>query len=92
MARSRYSHFNKIIKGPGTSFQSPALNQKHVRNVYYTSIWPNFIFIVLKNKCKLHYVAMPMMTSQSLKSVNFTKTRKSKYLENGTFFLQIKNS
>ena len=26
-------HFNKIIKGSGTSFQSPALSQKHVRNV-----------------------------------------------------------
>ena len=29
--------FNKITKGPGTSFQSPALNQKHVRNVYHTA-------------------------------------------------------
>ena len=26
-------HFNKIIKGPGTSFQSPPLIWKHVRNV-----------------------------------------------------------
>ena len=26
-----YYHFNKIIKGPGTSFQSPSLSQKHVR-------------------------------------------------------------
>ena len=35
---------------------------------------------------------MPMMTSQILKSVDFTKTQKSKYLENETlFFLQIKN-
>ena len=41
-------HFNKIKKGPGTSFQFPALSQKHI--------------------------AMPMMTSQILKSVNFTKT------------------
>ena len=31
-----YSIFNKIIKGPGTSFQIPALKQKHVRNVYHT--------------------------------------------------------
>ena len=23
-------YFNKMIKGPGTSFQSPVLNQKHV--------------------------------------------------------------
>ena len=33
---------------------------------------------------------MPMMTSQILKSVDFTRTQKSKYLENETFFLQIK--
>ena len=33
MARSRlYCHFNKIIKRPGTSFQSPALSKKYVRN------------------------------------------------------------
>ena len=31
-----YCHFNKIIKGPGTSFQSPALSQKHVRKVFHT--------------------------------------------------------
>ena len=31
-----------------------------------------------------------MMTSQILKSVDFTKTHKSKYLENKTFFLHIK--
>ena len=31
-----YFHFNKIIKGPGTIFQSQALAQKHVKNVYYT--------------------------------------------------------
>ena len=34
-----------------------------------------------------------MMTSQTLKSAGFTKTEKSRYLENETlFFLQIKNS
>ena len=31
-----------------------------------------------------------MMTSQILKFVDFTKTPKSRYLENKTFFLQIK--
>ena len=31
-----YFRFNKIIKGPGTSFQSPALSKKHVRNVFHT--------------------------------------------------------
>ena len=34
---------------------------------------------------------MPIMTSQILKSVNFSKTQKSRYLENKTlFFLQPK--
>ena len=34
---------------------------------------------------------MPMMMSQILKSVGFTKTQKSRYLKNATlFFLQIK--
>ena len=32
-----YCHFNEIIKGPGTSFQSPTLGQKHVRNVFRTA-------------------------------------------------------
>ena len=30
---SLYCRFNKIIKRPGTSFQSLALNQKHIKNV-----------------------------------------------------------
>ena len=34
---SLYCHFNKIMKGPGTSFQSPALSEKHVRNVCHTA-------------------------------------------------------
>ena len=32
-----YCHFNKFVKGPGTSFQSLAVNQKHVRNVCHTA-------------------------------------------------------
>ena len=40
---------------------------------------------------KFHYVAMPMMTSQSLKSLDLTKTQKPRYFENKTlFFLQIR--
>ena len=31
-----------------------------------------------------------MITSQILKSVGFTKTQKSQYLKNKTFFIQIK--
>ena len=34
---SLYCHFNKIIKGPGTIFQSPALSQKDVRNVCHSA-------------------------------------------------------
>ena len=30
-------HFNKIIKEPGTSSQSTAFSQKHVRNVCHTA-------------------------------------------------------
>ena len=33
---SLHYHFNKIIKGLGTSFKSPALSQKHVRDVCHT--------------------------------------------------------
>ena len=32
-----YSHLNNITKGPGTSFKSPALRQKYVRNVLHTA-------------------------------------------------------
>ena len=33
------------------------------------------------------YLAMPMMTSQILKSVDFTKMQKSRHLENETLFI-----
>ena len=70
---SLYCHFNKIIKEPGTSLQSPVLSQKHFRNV------------------EIPLLVMPIMMSQILKSVDFTKAQKSRYLENKiSFFLQIK--
>ena len=34
---SLYCHFDEIIKGPGTSFQSPALSQKHAGNICQTA-------------------------------------------------------
>ena len=34
---SLHCHFIKNIKGPGTSLQFPALNQKLVRNVRHTA-------------------------------------------------------
>ena len=30
-------HFDKIIKGPGTSFQSAVMGQKRARNVCHTA-------------------------------------------------------
>ena len=43
-----YRDFNKVVKGSGTSFWSPVLSQKHVRNVFHTRIRPNFILIVFR--------------------------------------------
>ena len=34
---SLYCHFNKMIKGPVTSSQSPTVSEKHVRNVCHTA-------------------------------------------------------
>ena len=63
----------------------------------HISISPNFISILLylgfkrnKYKCNFHYVAMSVMRSQILKTEDFTKTHKSRYLENESFFLQLK--
>ena len=59
--------------------------------VRYSSIWPNFILVVLRiKKCNFHYAAMCLMMSQILRFGNFTKTQKSSYLENQTIFLWIK--
>ena len=41
-------------------------------------------------KCNFHYEAMLMVTSQILRSADFAKSQKPKYLENETFSLQIK--
>ena len=94
---SLYCNFNEIIKRPGTSFQSPALGQTHVRNPCHTLVFDQILFFLYlgfkryKRKCNFHYVAIPMMTSLILKFEDFTKTRKSRYLHNETlFFLQIK--
>ena len=44
-----------------------------------------------KCECNFHNAAMPMVMSKVLKSLNFIKTRKSRYLQNETlFFLQMK--
>ena len=36
---SLYCHFNKIIKGPASSFQSTALSRKYIRIVCHTVYW-----------------------------------------------------
>ena len=55
------------------------------------SFWLDVGFKRNKHECNLHYAVILMMTSQNLKSVGFTKTQKSRYLENETLFLlQIK--
>ena len=99
---SLYCHLNKIIKRPGTSFQSPPLRQKYVRNICHTvhQYLTKFHFDNTQNSREINisvtsiiYVGMPMMMLQILKSVDFTKTRKSRCLKNETlFFLQITNS
>ena len=70
-----YCHFNKIIKGPGASFQSPALSQKHVRNVCHAI---NFILMVLRIKkklplCNFHYAYDDISDSEICR---FHKNRK----------------
>ena len=81
---SLYFRFNKIIKGPWTSFQSPALSQKHVMFfIQYTSIWPNFVWQYLgfkrnKHDCNFHYVAMPMIVlwiSQKHKNLDILRAK-----------------
>ena len=92
-----YFHFQKIIKEPGTSFQYPVLSQKYLGSNCHTALVfdqiSSWYYIGVKRNnhlCNFHYVAMPVMTLQILKSADFTKTEKSRYLENKTFFLQTK--
>ena len=65
----------KFIKGFVFFLQSPALNQKHVRNVSQTAQYLNKFYVdkcilkiqnkqTYKHKCNFHYIAMLMMMSQ----------------------------
>ena len=49
-----YCYFNKIIKGPGTSFQSPVLNQKHVRNIRLQAYLIKFLFECIEFRRNKH--------------------------------------
>ena len=48
--------------------------------------------ISIMYKRNFHYVAMPMMTSKILKSIDFTESKKSRFLKKETlFFFKQKN-
>ena len=83
-----YCHFNNFIKEPGTSFQFPASSQRHVRYVCHTEhkYLTKFHFDSTQDSKEISVSMMHMMTSQSLKSIDFTKTEKSRYLESKSFF------
>ena len=67
--------FINIIKGPETSFQSPTLNQKHVRNVFQPQLY-TYITIY----------AYDDITDFEI--CGFQKTKKSRYLKNETFLFK----
>ena len=88
---SLYCYFNRIIRVPRTNFQSPALRQKHARNVSFTTYQylTKFLFESAWIQQKQAYVeipllAIPLMAPQTLESVDFTNTQKYRYLENKT--------
>ena len=92
-----YCNFNEIIKGSRTNFQSLVLSQKHVMNVCHTAYQylTKFLFESAQDSKKKKSVSVndvtEFETSQSLKSVNFKKPQKPRYLGNeNLFFLQIK--
>ena len=66
--------------------------------IQHTSIWLTFILTVLyfrfkrnMHKCNFYYVAIPLMTSQILKSVDFTKTQNLDILRTkDNFFFKLK--
>ena len=87
-------HFNKIIKVSVTSFQSPALSQKHVRKFCCTSHYylTKFHFDSTQDTREISINVTSIMTSQIFKSVDSREIQISRYLEIKTFLLQIKNS
>ena len=104
MARSRFVVI--LIKSEKGLEIVPSLrhwakkNMLEMLDIQHNSIWPIFILIAIrikknKHKCNFYYVAVPM-TSKVLKfqkNADFTKTQKSRYLKNKTFFFrQIKKS
>ena len=66
----------------GTSFQSPLSSQKRWKYLSYSTLVFDQMSLLLylgfkvnKHKCNFNYVAMPMVMSQILKSVDLKKTK-----------------
>ena len=81
-----FCYFNKIIKGPRTSqFPGSRIEPKtcYKCQSYSTLVFEKIPFSQYvgfkrnKHKCNFYYEAMPMMMSQILKFIDFTKTQKS---------------
>ena len=96
---SLYFYFNKIMNGPGTNFQSPALSQQHVRNVCHTAhkYLTKFHFDSTQDSKEISIMQLPLCSNDyddvtDFEICEFHKNTKSRYLENETFFLQIKKS
>ena len=79
---SLYCHFIKIIKGPGTSFKSPALSQYLVRTVCHTAYQYLTKFHVDSTQDK--YISVISVTSQIHKNLDILRTEHY-------FFLTQKN-
>ena len=75
---SLYCHFNEIIKGPRTSFQSPAPTQKHDKHKY------NFLYVPMSMMMS-HILISVNFTKKSNKNQDISKRKHY-------FFFKEKNS
>ena len=85
-----------VMKGPGTSFWSPALSQKIVRNVCHKAhqYLTKFHFYSIQNSKEISIrvtsIMQQCLCGEVLKCVDLKKTQKYKYFEKkALFFLQI---
>ena len=95
---SFYCHFNKIIKGSEASFQSPALSQRHVKNVCHTAhqYLTKYHFDSTQHS-KETSISVSIYSNAydditDFEICGFQKVQKSRYLENETLiFLRTKH-
>ena len=90
-----YCHFNKDLKGPGTSFQSPAFSQKYVRNICHTAHYLTKFHFDRTYDSKEISIRLTCIMQQRLwrhKIWNLLASQKHKSLniENKTFFFFFK--